>query len=162
MKNMWLMLTVALALAAGIQTVSAEEPAPMTPVMLSLFNPAQVPSEDYNVAGLRIDLLYGKCRNLTGLDAGLVNHATGKVIGLEAGLVNYVEKDFIGLQAGGVNIATRMTGLQVGVYNGADDVSGIQIGLINNTRIMRGFQVGFVNVIQNNDLSFLPIFNCFF
>jgi len=156
------MIIVAAVLSAGAQTVTAEESAPMTPFMFGLFNPAQVPTEDYNVDGLRIDLLYGKCRDLTGLDAGLVNHATGKVIGLEAGLVNYVEKNFTGLQVGGVNTGDRVKALQIGLFNGADDMSGIQIGLINHTRIMRGCQIGVVNVIENNDIAFFPVFNCFF
>lgn len=162
MKSMWLMFAIALALVAGIQTVSAEEPAPMTPVMFSLYNPAQIPSEGYDVKGLRIDLLYGKCRNLYGLDVGLVNHTTGKEIGLAVGLVNYVEKNFTGLQVGAVNIGERVKALQVGVYNEADDMSGLQVGLINHTRLMRGVQIGLVNVIENNDLPFLPIVNFFF
>ena len=162
MRNMWLMMMLTVALIAGIQTVSAEEPVSMTPVMFSLFNPAQVPSEDWDVGGLRLDLLYGKCRNLTGLDVGLVNCATGNETGLAVGLVNTVGKRFTGLQVGLVNVADKASAFQIGLYNGSDDMSGIQIGLINNTRLMRGFQVGLVNVIQNNDLSFLPIFNCFF
>jgi hypothetical protein len=161
---MWLMIIVALALAAGIQTVSAEEPAPMTPVMLGYFNPAQIPADHFDVTGLRIDLLYGKCRNLTGLDAGiLVNHTTGSVIGLEACfVVNYVEKDFTGLQVGLVNVADRVSALQIGLFNGADDMSGLQIGVVNKTRLMRGFQIGVVNVIENSDVPFLPVINFFF
>jgi hypothetical protein len=159
---MWLMMIIALTLVAGVQKVSAEEPVSMTPFMFSLFNPAQVPSEEWDVGGLRLDLLYGKCRNLTGLDVGLVNCTTGNETGLAVGLVNTVGKRFTGLQVGLVNVADKASALQVGLYNGSDDMSGIQIGLINNTRLMRGFQVGLVNVIQNNDLSFLPIFNCFF
>ena len=163
MKSMWLMIAMALVLTASIQTVSAEEPAPMTPVMLSLYNPAQVPAENYDVKGLRIDLLYGKCHNLCGLDAGLVNHATGKVLGLEAAfLVNYAETSFTGLQVGAVNIGGRVRALQVGAYNGADDMSGVQIGLINHARIMRGVQIGFINVIENNNLPFFPVINLFF
>jgi hypothetical protein len=160
---MWLMIVMALALTAGMQTVSAED-TPMTPVMFSLFNPAQVPAENYDVNGLRIDVLYGKCRNLTGLDAGvLVNHATGKVIGLEACfVVNYVEKSFTGLQVGTVNVAKEIHALQVGVYNEADDATGIQIGVINHARIMRGIQIGVINVIDNNDIPFLPVINFFF
>lgn len=160
MRSLWLMMAAVLAM--GLQPVFAEEPAPMTPIMFSLFNPAQIPAENYDVNGLRIDLLYGKCRNLRGLDVGLVNHATGREIGLEAGLVNYVEQNFTGLQVGAVNLADRMTGFQVGVFNGADDVSGIQIGVINDTRIMRGLQLGLINVIENNDIAFFPVFNCFF
>ena len=157
-----LMAVLALALLAGIQTVSAEEPAPMTPVMFSLFTPAQVPSENFDVKGLRIDLLYGKCRNLYGLDAGLVNHTTGKEVGLAVGVVNYVEGKFTGLQAGVVNVAKQASALQVGIYNGADDMSGFQIGVINHARIMRGVQIGVINVIENNDLPFFPVINFFF
>lgn len=162
MKSMWLIFAIALALVAGIQSVSAEEPAPVTPVMFSLYSPAQVPSDDYDVKGLRMDLLYGKSRNLYGLDVGLVNHTTGKEIGLAVGLVNYVEKNFTGLQVGAVNIGERVKALQVGVYNEADDMSGLQVGLINHTRLMQGVQIGLINVIENNDLPFLPIVNFFF
>ena len=162
MKSMWLMIAMALVLTASMQTVSAGEPAPMTPVMVSLFNPAQVPAENYDVKGLRIDLLYGKCSSLYGIDAGLVNHTVNKEVGLAAGLVNYVEKSFTGLQAGGVNVGKEVHALQVGVYNEADDASGIQIGVINHARIMRGIQIGVINVIDNNEIPFLPIINFFF
>ncbi len=161
MKSMWLMI-VALALVSGIQIVSAEEMAPMTPLMFSFANPAQLPTENYDVKGLRIDLLYGKCHDLYGIDTGFVNHTSGKEVGLAIGLVNYVEERFSGLQFGVVNIADKSNALQVGLYNDADDVSGIQIGLINHTRIMRGLQIGVINVIENNDISFFPVFNCFF
>jgi hypothetical protein len=160
---MWLVIVVALVLTAGMQSVFAEEPAPMTPVMLSLYNPAQVPAENYDVKGLRIDLLYGKCHNLYGLDAGLVNYATGKVLGLEAAfLVNYAETGFTGLQVGTVNIGGRVKALQIGAYNGADDMTGMQIGFINHARIMSGVQIGFINVIENNNYPFMPIINFFF
>jgi hypothetical protein len=161
MKKLWLMFVMALALGAGTQTVSAED-VPTTPVMISLMTPAQAPAPAWDVKGLRIDLLYGQCHNLYGLDLGLVNHATGKETGLAVGLVNYVEEKFTGLQLGAVNTAGHASALQVGLYNYAEDMSGLQVGLINHTRIMRGVQVGLINVIENNDLSFLPIVNFFF
>ena len=156
-----LMAVLALVLLVGIQTVSAED-VPMTPVMISLMTPAQAPSPEWDVKGVRIDLLYGRCQNLYGLDVGLVNHTVGKEVGLALGLVNYTEQSFTGLQVGGVNIGEEVTALQVGIYNEADDMSGVQIGLINHTRLMRGVQIGLINVIENNDLSFLPIANFFF
>jgi hypothetical protein len=162
---MWLMIAMGLALTAGMQTVSAEEPAPMTPVMIGWFKPAQIPSEKWDVYGLRVDLFYGKCRNLRGVDAGgLVNHATGDVMGLEACfVVNYVETDFTGLQVGLVNVVSHQaSALQIGLYNGADDMSGLQIGVINHARLMRGFQIGVVNVIENSDVPFLPVLNFLF
>jgi hypothetical protein len=153
---------VLLVLAASWCGALAEEAVPVSPVMLSLFTPVQVPSSDYDVAGLRINLLYGQCQNLYGVDVGLVNHATGREIGLAVGLVNISEKGFTGLEVGLVNVAERVAALQIGIYNGGDDVSGLQIGLINHARIMRGVQIGAVNVIENNDLPFLPIINFFF
>ena len=161
MKRLWLMLAITLVLTVGTQTVSAED-TPMTPLMLSLMTPAQAPTPEWDVKGLRIDLLYGRCQNLYGIDLGLVNHTVGKEIGLAVGLVNYAEANFTGLQVGAVNIGERVKALQVGVYNEADDMSGLQIGVINHTRIMRGVQIGLINVIENNDLSFLPIINFFF
>jgi len=161
MRKLGLLIAVTLVLTFGIQAVSAED-IPMTPVMISLLTPAQAPSPDWDVKGLRIDLLYGRCQNLYGLDLGLVNHAVQKEIGLAAGLVNYDEDQFTGLQIGGVNIGGRTAALQVGVYNHADDMSGLQIGLINHTRLMRGLQIGLINVIENNDVPFLPIVNFFF
>lgn len=163
MKRKWLMMAVSLVAVGGLQGVCAEEKvSPATPVMFSLWTPAQLPSDQYEVQGLRLDLFYGRCQNLYGLDLGLVNHTLGKETGLSFGLVNLVEGKFVGLQLGAVNVADRAAALQVGVYNGADDLSGVQIGLINHTRLMRGVQVGLVNVIENNDLSFLPIVNFFF
>jgi hypothetical protein len=158
---MWLMIAMTLAFFAGTQTVSAED-TPMTPVMISLMTPAQAPSPEWDVKGVRLDLLYGRCQNLHGLDLGLVNHTVGKEVGLAVGLVNNAEKSFAGLQAGAVNIGGRVSALQIGLFNEADDMSGIQVGLINHTRIMRGVQIGLINVIENNDLSFLPIVNFFF
>jgi len=161
MRRLWLMIAFALVLTLGIQTVSAEE-IPMTPVMISLMTPAQAPTPEWNVKGLRLNLLYGRCQNLYGLDVGLVNQTVGKEIGLALGLVNYAEKSFTGLQVGGVNIGDEVHALQVGLYNEADDMSGVQVGVINHTRMMLGVQFGLINVIDNNDLSFMPIVNFFF
>ena len=161
MSRLCLMIAVALTLTVSAKTVSAKD-APMTPFMISLMTPAQAPSPEWDVTGLRIDLLYGRCQNLKGIDIGLVNHTVGNEVGLDVGLVNYVEENFTGLQVGAVNIGGRVKALQVGLFNEADDMSGLQIGLINHTRMMRGVQVGFINVIENNDLSFLPIVNFFF
>ena len=160
MKRVKIVLLVILTLAAGGHLL-AEQP-PVTPAMLSLFTPAQVPSPDWEVQGLRVNLLYGECVNLYGLDLGVVNRLEGEMICLQAGLVNLSGKQFTGLQLGLVNYSDRVKALQVGLYNGGDDISGLQIGLINNVRIMRGCQLGLINVIQNNDIPFLPIFNCFF
>ena len=161
MRKLWPFVAIALVLTLGTQIVSAED-TPMTPVMISLWTPAQAPAENYDVKGLRIDLFYGRCQKLYGLDLGLVNHTVKEEVGLAFGLVNYDESKFTGLHIGGVNIGARVSALQVGFYNEADDMSGVQIGLINHTRMMRGVQIGLINVIENNDIPFLPIVNFFF
>jgi hypothetical protein len=161
MRKLWFICLIALASTVGTRAVFAEE-TPMTPVMISLMTPAQVPTPEWDVKGLRIDLLYGRCQNLYGLDVGLVNQTVKKGVGLAVGLVNYTEQSFTGLQVGGVNIGKEVNALQVGVYNEADDLSGVQVGLINHTRIARGLQIGLINVIEDNDIPFLPIVNFFF
>jgi hypothetical protein len=161
MRSLLFVSIIALTLAVSTQTVSAEDN-PMTPVMISLLTPAQAPTPEWDVKGLRLNILYGRCQNLYGLDVGLVNHTVGKGVGLAVGLVNYTEKSFTGLQVGGVNIGEEVSALQIGIYNEADDLSGLQIGLINHTRIARGVQIGFINVIEDNDIPFLPIVNFFF
>ena len=61
-----------------------------TPVMVSLVTPVQAPSSDYNVAGIRLSLVYGQSRDFKGLDLGIANRSTG---------------DFTGVGIGGANIA---------------------------------------------------------
>jgi hypothetical protein len=130
------------------------------------------------VYGLRINVIYGVCRDLYGLDAGLVNHVKGTTkalqvgaianicdgpaMGLQAGLVNTAGSILSGLQIGAVNYAERASVLQIGAFNGADHVDGLQIGVINVTRTLIGLQIGVVNVIQDNDIPFIPVINFYF
>ncbi len=149
-----------------------------SPVMLSFIDPVQVPSHDFDVGGLRINIIYGRCCNLDGLDIGvvgvadnhangwlanwLVNYAAGDGVGLHTGAVNYFGGDFKGLQIGLVNWIDSGDIFQVGVYNGGYNVQGLQIGVINTADKMQGLQIGLVNVISNSDLSFFPIINGYF
>jgi len=162
MKHLRMVSVVAWVILMCLSSGYCGESVLLTPVMVSFVDPIQLPFDDSDVAGVRIDILYGKCRDLYGLDIGVVNHATGSETGLAVGIVNYVGKDFTGLQIGVANYATRAQAFQIGVFNGAEDICGMQIGVINTTRLMRGCQLGLVNVIRNSDLEFLPVFNCFF
>jgi hypothetical protein len=159
----------------GVQTPQS---AGVSPVMFSLIAPAQVPGPDWDVYGLRINVIYGVCRDLYGLDVGLVNHVKGTTKALQvgaianisdgpamwfqAGLVNTAGSTLNGLQIGAVNYAERASVLQIGGFNGADHVDGLQIGVINVTRTMIGLQIGVVNVIQDNDIPFVPVINFYF
>lgn len=111
-----------------------------TPVMVSLVTPVQAPHRGYDVAGLRLSLVYGECQDFTGLDIGLVGNA---------------RKDFTGLSIGGLNFAgERMYGAQVGLvnWNGNADAAwerrsvGVQFGVLNCADAFCGLQDGFVNI----------------
>ena len=149
----------------------AESP---SPVQLSLFTPIQIVAPEKSVSGLRLNLIYGKNVDVTGLDWGLVNHNTGSGFAWQAGLVNVVEKDFTGWQEGAVNMTNgAFTGLQSGLYNQTEDMKGVayglinraknmrgvQLGLFNYTETMHGLQIGVANVIVKGKIPFLPIVN---
>jgi len=97
----------------AVLTVASTIRADVTPVQLSLFNPIQLFSEECDVYGLRLDILYGNNRNVNGFDAGMINRVT---------------KNGAGLQMGLVNTAKRMTGIQFGLIGcSAQQLCGIQI-----------------------------------
>lgn len=159
----------AVALAAGTMFANT------TPVMVSLVTPVQAPARDWDVAGLRLSLIYGQCQNMTGLDLGLGAVATDDFVGLGIDVVNYAGGDSAGVGIGGVNVACGdLTGLDVGGVNYAGGAVcggqlglvnwngnksaawsersvGAQIGVVNYAGAFCGLQEGFVNV---SDVSF--------
>ncbi|MBU2491867.1 MAG: hypothetical protein KJ571_04525 [Bacteroidetes bacterium] len=133
------------------------------PIQLALFNPVQIFDENTSITGLRINLIYGKNAQVSGLDWGLINHITSGVSkGVQFGLVGIVEADYMGWQDNGVNITKgKFEGLQWGIVNYAGTVSGVQIGLVNYAANMtKGLQIGLVNIIkQGGQFPFFPIVN---
>ncbi len=185
----WFCSFLAAVAAMGVSLTAAAQGSaagnPYTPFMLSLATPLQVPSADFDVGGLRINIIYGECQNFDGLDisgivgrsvghanglqiAGVANVVDGDSMGLQITLcANYVSGSYDGLQIGAVNFAAANSrasaqAFQIGVYNGSDFIKGCQIGVINFAREMIGVQIGVVNVIQNKDVPFLPIINGYF
>jgi hypothetical protein len=157
-KNCSLLGVVILALILVAQPVLAAE----KPVQLSLFSPIQLVSEDDAVAGVRLSLLYGKNKYVTGLDWGLVSHSTsGMSKGMQFGLVGLVEADFTGWQNSAVNITEgNFEGFQWGIVNYAGHASGFQLGFVNYAVTMRGLQIGLVNIIkQGGQFPVFPIVN---
>ena len=173
-----LALSVLAALVQALPGAAQDKPPPCTPFMLSFVTPLQGPPCDFDVKGLRINLVYGECHTFQGLDLGGVGRSTGNstgihiallatvsegdAVGLQIGTVNYVKGAFKGLQVGVSSYAANAHGAQIGVFNGAGHLSGMQLGLINVSRTMIGFQVGLVNVIRDNDVPFVPIINGYF
>ncbi len=187
MKTLVYVLLSAVAVTCFSLSAAAQEGAAgnsYTPFMFSFATPLQVPTSDFDVGGLRINIIYGECKNFDGLDisalvgrstghanglqiAGIANVADGDGMGLQVACVNHVSGSYAGLQIGLANIAAMNSRaqaqvLQIGVYNGSEYIKGCQIGVINFAREMIGMQIGVVNVIQNKDVPFLPIINGYF
>lgn len=145
---------------------------------LGFVPPVQFPPSDYSVTGLRLSLLYGKHRDMYGLDLGVLGNITEqRFVGLSvSGLANVHrgQTTILFLQAAGVaNISKQKTnvyGLQVaGAINsleaessvtgvqaalvanlaGHATIYGLQIGLYNRAKSVYGLQLGLVNDTDN-------------
>ena len=116
--------------------------------------------------GLSVDVL-GMNREFEGLSVdGLMSMTDASFYGLDvAGLANAVREDMWGWQiAIGATFARRVHGLQTSVVlNMTDELRGAQVGVVNYAATASaGFQVGIVNLIMDNQVPFIPIFNCYF
>jgi hypothetical protein len=153
------MLGVAVFMAAMIpQSAHAQS----KPIQLSLLTPVQIFPESAPIAGIRLNLLYGRNVSVHGLDVGLVNHTTtGHFKGAQFGVVGIADADFDGFQDNWVNIVKgKITGFQWGAVNHAVSASGFQLGLVNYAGTMHGLQIGLVNIIgQGGAFPVFPIVN---
>lgn len=104
-----------------------------TPVQIALANPLQIIPERFDVMGIRINVLYGKNENVSGLDVGLVNYTSARQEGLQAGGFNYAGDELAGVQVGAVNRAIADSfGFQIGGFNScATNLGGFQGGAVN-------------------------------
>ena len=136
-----------------------------SPLALSLAPGMQVPPEDHDIGLLRVNLLAGRHRSLTGLDVGLVaNDLAAGLTGIQiAGLVNTVSHSEAGIQVAGLLNGSRheFTGLQLGlVLNRTDgEHAGAQIGLVNRAAALSGLQVGFLNSVERGQGVQIGVFN---
>ena len=106
-------------------------------------------------------------RQFYGFSADVLGSITDRnFYGLDvAGLGSAVREDMWGWQISiGGTFARRVHGLQTAVIcNVTDELRGAQIGIINYAATCSaGFQIGLVNMIMDNQVPFLPIFNCYF
>jgi hypothetical protein len=180
-----------LCLAACLALLAVPGPAAAEtkPVQIALFSPVQVFPPATDIVGVRVDLLYGRNHDMTGLDLGLVNHSTGSEFAWQWGGVGYVEHDFVGwqnnvvnltngtftgfqdglvnhvgsttaaFQMGAVNHGNTVVGCQLGCVNYTESMNGLQVGLLNWTKQMHGLQIGIGNIIEKGKYPFLPIVN---
>src|SRR6056297_1144130 len=89
------------------------------PLQLALWQPAQAVPEDWNICGMRLNLIYGKNTEVWGLDMGFANTSTKGVYGIQAGLIN-----------------------------GPGTLGGIGLGAVNSTEAVKGLQAGLINVSE--------------
>jgi hypothetical protein len=162
-------------LAASFLTIPAL--AAVTPLSLGIAPPVQFPSAEFTVTGLRTSLLWGRHRDLYGIDigglgniteqtftgigiSGLFNYTQGTtaVLGLQfAGLtnINTNKTSVYGIQAAlGMNLntaASSLAGIQLAVANVSPftDVYGMQLGIYNKAQEVYGLQIGLVNVASD-------------
>lgn len=108
---------------------------------------------------------FGYRKDFYGLDTELVCGVQDSLHGAQVSLLgSYTKKDCWGLTAGCFNFANQMHGVQLGfLYNQTEVLKGMQVALVNYAReCPSGCQIGIVNIILDNQIKVLPIFNCYF
>ncbi len=151
--------------------------AAVSPVSLSILPPIQFPPSDFTIIGFRASALWGKQRDIYGLDLGVlgniteqtftgigiagganITHGTTTIIGLQlAGIanINTNKTTVYGVQAAlGVNSNTASAsvgGVQIAAANLAKntDIYGFQIGIYNQALNVYGLQIGLINVASS-------------
>jgi hypothetical protein len=149
-----------------------------TPVQLALWSPIQVFDEGVSVTGLRLILISGVNRDVTGLDLlGVASLTQGDQTGLQLGFYDEVGGDLTGCQLGvfANDVEGRARGFQsaaisnhagegvgvqfAGLLNRTGRMRGLQISLVNWTDELEGVQVGLVNINRKGWIPFLPFLN---
>ncbi|MES2963957.1 MAG: hypothetical protein V4760_08705 [Bdellovibrionota bacterium] len=153
--------------------VSLEASAALSPLSVGLFPPVQFPPSDFSVTGFRASLLWGRHRDVYGLDLGVLGnitdqsftgiavsglfnatHGTTNIIGLQAaGLANFNTNKtrVFGVQLAALlnknDAESSLSGVQFALVNLSPNMSiyGLQAGIYNKARSVYGFQIGLVN-----------------
>lgn len=148
--------------------------AAVSPLGLSIIPPVQFPPGDFNVAGARASVLWGKHRRVYGLDVGGIGNMTEQqfagiavaggfnlnqgqvtvVLLQAAGIanVNRAQSKIFGVQVAGLINSNKgestLVGLQLAPVNLASHtkIGGIQAGIYNTANVVYGLQIGLVNV----------------
>ena len=141
----------------------------ISPLGIGILPAVEIPSKDWDVALLRLNVFVGRHREVYGLDVGVIgNETAGEFVGVQAagfynrigysegafqfaGVINRCAGDFAGLQtAVAANITDgTMSGFQFGLVNRAARLDGLQIGIFNITETGTGVQIGVWNSAQS-------------
>ena len=152
MKKVGGVVSIACLMAAGAMLADT------TPVIVSLVTPVQAPGRSYDVAGLRLSLIYGECQAFTGLDIGVIGNSRADFTGLAVGGFNFAGERLYGAQVGLLNWNSgndtvwgrRSVGAQIGALNYADSFCGLQDGIVNvSGSSFMGLQSSLVNFAQD-------------
>lgn len=147
-----------------------------SPISVGIVYPVQFPPSDFTVTGVRASAIFGRQRDVYGIDLGLVGNITdltfagvaaSGVFNLTKGTtmafvqlagitnMNYQKTTIIGVQAAaGLNrnvAESKVGGLQLALVNLADHTTiyGVQAGVYNEALTVRGFQIGLINKTEN-------------
>ncbi len=155
-------VSVLLSICFLVLILSSAGNAQNKPINVALFNPIQIFPENNSIAGIRINIIYGKNISMSGLDWGLANHVgTGGFTGVQWGLINIDDGNVTGWQNGAINLSNRdVKGFQWGWFNTGKHVSGFQLGLVNMAESLYGLQIGLINFIKTGgQFPVFPIVN---
>ena len=147
--------------------------AAVSPLSINIIPPVQFPPNSFSVVGLRASVLWGKHRDMYGLDFGVAGNITEQdFIGIGAsGLFNWTQGQttVLGLQLAGLfnlnsnktsvyglqvalgansnTAASKIVGLQVSMANLSKhtNIYGFQVGLYNRALNVYGLQIGLIN-----------------
>jgi hypothetical protein len=148
-------------LAVALEDKGEKTAVRWSPIEISLWKPLQIFNENWNIYGLRLNLIYAKNRDIWGFDFGLGVNSNRDMFGIQmTGLVNAV-RSMYGIQFAGLanNVSSDMYGTQFSLINVAKYAWGVQVGIVNYTRQMAGFQFGLVNIIKDGWLPLFPVMN---
>ena len=166
---------IKLLLVAILALPFAPASAAISPVAVSLIPPVQFPPDDFSVTGARFSVLWGRHRDVYGLDLAAIGNITDQdfVGAAVSGIFNLTrgQTTILGLQLAGIanvniqktnvygvqlalglnsNVATSsVTGLQMALLGNLaanTTIYGAQVGLYNRAQEVYGIQIGLVNV----------------
>ncbi len=135
---------------------------------------------DMDIHGITLTLGAGLCfADIYGINVSTFG-MRNLMKGIDANLIASYQKDFVGCQiacvcnfneasstgasfALALNMADVETGFQGAFINSAKQLKGAQLGIVNIAQECPwGFQIGLINIILDNRVKVLPIFNGYF
>lgn len=137
----------------------------ISPLGIGILPAVELPSQDWDVALVRLNVFVGCHREVYGLDAGVIgNETVGEFVGVQAaGFYNRIGYSEGALQFAGImnRCAGDFAGLQTAVAANITDgtMSGFQFGLVNRAARLDGLQIGFFNIAETGSGVQIGVWN---